>query len=225
MAVRKNIKLEWESTGFGAKSKNKNLVYDIFEDNKGGDDYRLELNVILPFGEIEEINLYTNGCRSLNDAKMFCQKHYNSLLEEMFEQDKSLSVIVLNITSWRGISVGATHYYAQLVFLYDESLTVDNVSEISLSCRDNEELYKELTLEEAKNLDFLEGDGDEYERWWKRGNKLSNRFDSEKECLVSAVTKIREYGFVEVPFVVLIENEFYPVRCKKMPHGVGKESL
>ena len=117
--------------------------------------------------------------------------------------------IVINVTSWVGISIGAEHYYASYCPYLDTEgwdIQLSEVDEWSASTWEVHcKLERPLTESDAKSLN-------KKENWrgmfrYKVGD-MSDRFDTIKQ-IVQAATKKREELGQKCPMVFLSEGSHF----------------
>jgi hypothetical protein len=117
---------------------------------------------------------------------------------------------VLNITSWAGYSIGATHFYGKLVLVKQCTdpdyglITLDTIEDWSPSGEEIE-LKKVLTIKDAKLLDEKEG-GHGWEGSVRRGRMLSNKFNSIEEVIKFGIKKYKQLK-LNCDFISLYEGE------------------
>ena len=135
-----------------------------------------------------------------------------------------MNLLVCNITSWFG-SVDAEHYYGKLYFIDNDIINIDNIEEYSLRYFKREELFKDITLEDAIKLDEKDNDNF-YEGSWQRNlneySRKTSRFTTIEEVIKSAIEKIKELNLYDIPFIVLYEEKFYEKFCIKLFDGIKK---
>jgi hypothetical protein len=83
----------------------------------------------------------------------------------------------LDITSWVGISIGAEHFYGNLI-MGDNKI----------------ELMREITIHEAVALDKKDGGWGTRVSAWKNGDKTTNRFNNRKSIAKVAIEIGKEKG-------------------------------
>ncbi len=86
-----------------------------------------------------------------------------------------MSIVYLKISTWQGISLGATHYYGELVMSAGEDYRVIELKK-SLTKRQAAKLNK------AADMDWLYEPGDQY-----------HGFDTKAEIIVLAVKTFRDH--------------------------------
>lgn len=101
--------------------------------------------------------------------------------------DFVLSTIFLKITSFRGISLGASHYYGTL-------RAPCNCSKLPCGCKTQIQLERKLTASQAKELTKLQNDGSllGFKYTWKSGDETSC-FDSKEDIKQFAVQTWRQH--------------------------------
>lgn len=129
---------------------------------------------------------------------------------------KDIYLVILNITSWCGISLDAEHYYGKLILCNKKEVTIDNVCDWNINHLGDEiEIRRKLTKRLAKELDKKDGFGNfnlmSYNE--SRGNKemadniegTTNRFDTIKQVIDIG---IREYNKLNLtcPFICLYDG-------------------
>jgi len=122
---------------------------------------------------------------------------------------------VLNITSWRGISIGADHYYGKLLFVEQNTdpdygkITIENIDNWLPNSIDFE-VKQPLTLEMAKRLDIKYQSNGTYVSSFKlheHGKKTYiNQFDSIDEINECAIKIFKMFG-LEIDFISLYEMQ------------------
>ena len=111
-------------------------------------------------------------------------------------------IVVLYITSWRGISFNAEHYYGKLIKVESEKINIENVHDWSLRGFDDVELKKKLTQKEAEELNEKDSYlGSRYEEGYE-----SNRFNSIKEVTEAGIKAFKEME-LKCDFVSLLEGD------------------
>lgn len=90
----------------------------------------------------------------------------------------------LHITSWRGISIGANHWYGELLWTVDKE-RVDG------SSMKTHRLSKKLTASEARELRKLDGQWN-WSFKWCAGMK-TERLDSEDEVIELAIAEYKKH--------------------------------
>ena len=84
-----------------------------------------------------------------------------------------INFVVLNITTWKHTCPDADHHYGHL-YLCELSIPIEEVDQWTMSSLGKKiELEKEMTLDEAKELDAKDG-GHTYQRLWHHGDRRSN---------------------------------------------------
>lgn len=117
---------------------------------------------------------------------------------------------VLNITSWAGYSIGATHFYGKFTLVQQCTdpdyglITLDNIVDWRPGGEDIE-LKKALTIKDAKLLDEKEG-GHTWEYSVRLGRMLSNKFNSIEELTKFAIKKFNNMK-LNCNFISLYEWE------------------
>jgi len=103
---------------------------------------------------------------------------------------KDISLAVLDLDSWSGISIGATHVYATLILVSDKSITVDNVHENGVY-GEKIEVKKLLTdndIKEMKEKEVFEGMPDfNYKR-----HRLSKCFNTIEEATEAGIDEFKK---------------------------------
>jgi len=133
-----------------------------------------------------------------------------------------VNLVILNITSWTGVSPDAHHVYGRLILCENPSVTVDNVEGFNIKfLGKNIELHQPLTMEAAIKLDKKDGGKnyqdevelmeeypgrfDHMECWGK-----TNRFDTFEEVENFAITEWRKLN-LGCPFISLYEDSKYDI--------------
>jgi len=126
---------------------------------------------------------------------------------------KAPKMIVLYITTWQGISIGAEHYYGKIILIDSmwKDITLENIEEYGIDTfGENIRLEKELTFKDCENLDKKDG-GHTYKRAFKIGiNSKSDRFDTIKEITEHGIKFWKEYcskNNIKTPFISLFHGE------------------
>jgi len=86
-------------------------------------------------------------------------------------------IVFLEVTSWRGISIGAEHYYGHLISYNGEGL-------------DKVELKRKLTAKDAVALNKKDSSITSHSRW-KAGEEVG-RFDTREQVKVAALKAFAE---------------------------------
>ena len=143
---------------------------------------------------------------------------------------KEPRMIVLNMTSWAGISIGAEHIYGKMILVSPQwkDINFENIEEWGINTFGEEiKLRKELSLKECKVLDKKDsGYGlnlHSMEREFKLGAKpKSDRFNTIEEIVEHGVKFWLDYckeHNCDVPFIALYEGD------KLKPDSVEYQSV
>ena len=122
----------------------------------------------------------------------------------------SIHLIVLNIICWYGISAGATHYYARIIFVSRADVTLDNIREFDIATFGEWiELKRVRTRKECEKLDFCDG-GDSHRREFDSGKPVETaRFDSIDQITQAGILYWRGLEY-NVPFISLKAGKKFP---------------
>jgi hypothetical protein len=123
----------------------------------------------------------------------------------------SARLAILNITSFVGQCSDAEHLYGNLILSTKENVTIDNVCDWNVKyLGENIELTREITLEEAKELDIKEQSYGANRRYWLNGDKTISRFNTFKQVVDAGIEKWKDLGLEGVcPFISLYEGDKY----------------
>lgn len=125
------------------------------------------------------------------------------------ENNSKIYLAILNITSWVGVSSNATHLYGHLILSTEKKVNIGNVDEYNVNhLGEKIELFKEMTLSDAKKLDNKDKSFGRNQRHWRNGDKKTNRFDNFDEVVKAGVKKWKELD-IESDFISLYEGEKY----------------
>ena len=130
-------------------------------------------------------------------------------LDRTAEVMPRIYLAILNISSWAGQCHDATHLYGHLILSTKENVTIKNVTDWNVKYLGEEiELSREMTLEEAKQLDIKDQSHGMNQRRWRNGDKITTRFDSFEQVVKSGIDKWKELN-INCPFISLYEGEKY----------------
>lgn len=130
-------------------------------------------------------------------------------LDRTAEVMPRIYLAILNITSWTGQCADATHLYGHLILSTKENVTIKNVTDWNVKYLGEEiELSREMTLQEAKQLDIKDQSHGMNQRHWRNGDKNTTRFDSFDQVVKSGIEKWKELN-INCPFISLYEGEKY----------------
>ena len=116
----------------------------------------------------------------------------------------------VEISSFRGISFGAEHYYAKFITGYDDGDI-------------NEKLKRKLDLKEAKKLDIKDQTGGVWEDHVLDGDGLTERFNTKEEIYQAAIKVAEEHN---IDLVVVGERS--SIEAKRIivaPERISEESV
>ena len=137
----------------------------------------------------------------------------------MNNTDKTIYLVILNITSWEG-SHDAEHVYGNLILSEKLEVNINNVEGWNVKyLGENIELKRPLTLELAKQLDRKDG-SNSYQRafrWVQEGSEfikenpdyaLTERFDNIEQIVNFGIEKYKELN-INASFISLYEGTKY----------------
>ncbi len=120
--------------------------------------------------------------------------------------DGVLQLVVLNITSWIGISSGAEHVYGNIILVDQKGKTLDNIEGFSVSTFGRTvKLEKILTEKECAEFDRKDR-GVSYTRRFKLGEVKSARFNTIEEITKAGVEYYKNLE-LDVPFISLRKGD------------------
>ncbi|MFW6247242.1 MAG: hypothetical protein ACOC22_03675 [bacterium] len=135
--------------------------------------------------------------------------------------EKKIYLAVLNITSYAGQCVDASHVYGRLILSERPDVNTDNISEYNVRyLGEGIEIKQKLTLELAEKLDKLDG-GKSYQRAFRIISEnpdsleemeyygSTERFDTFDEVVAAGIAKWKELD-IACPFISLYDgNKYY----------------
>jgi hypothetical protein len=120
---------------------------------------------------------------------------------------EKIHLAILNTTSWYGLD--AEHLYGYLVLSTKKEVTIENVEDWNVKyLGENIEVFRDITLDEAKKLDIKDQSCGSCQRRWERGDKKSNRFNTFDEIVKAGIVKYKELN-LKCDFISLYEGSKY----------------
>jgi len=161
------------------------------------------------------------GGASLEEIKRFREEREK---EEQADRDRynarPTSIVVCHITTWAGVAIGATHYYATLVAIKIPEVTQETVEGWGLSCEASlygTKLTHPMTSSEAiENNKKLRETGHN-PMYFKKG-LMTGGFNNFKQIQAAAIKEYKKQGFTE-PLVFVFDGN----RVSELPDYVPKK--